>query len=161
MVLDHYLRHGDGKRMTTITTQDGKIVFRDGKVGTEQGCCCGGGGDPCPPCSDCNELTISVSYCGMQATAVAPAPGSVDPSVQVTDGDNFMIVDASVSCECGVWCVVVSLCIVCNDLFFNDSFFGCVTQTGNSCPTGNVPLECLSAELFGIPCEADVSVTLS
>ena len=30
--------------MTAITLQDGKIVLRDGKVGTEQACCCGG---PC------------------------------------------------------------------------------------------------------------------
>ena len=28
--------------MTQITLQDGKIVLRDGKVGTEQACCCGG-----------------------------------------------------------------------------------------------------------------------
>ena len=28
--------------MTQITVQDGKIVLRDGKVGTEQGCCCDG-----------------------------------------------------------------------------------------------------------------------
>lgn len=27
--------------MTLITFQDGKVVMRDGKVGTEQGCCCG------------------------------------------------------------------------------------------------------------------------
>jgi hypothetical protein len=26
--------------MTKITIQDGKIVMRDGKVGTEQECCC-------------------------------------------------------------------------------------------------------------------------
>lgn len=31
--------------MTLITFQDGKPVFRDGKVGTEQECCCG-----CPSC---------------------------------------------------------------------------------------------------------------
>ena len=27
--------------MTAITIRDGKIVLRDGKVGTEQACCCG------------------------------------------------------------------------------------------------------------------------
>jgi hypothetical protein len=31
--------------MTLITLQDGKIVLRDGKVGTEQACCC----EPCTP----------------------------------------------------------------------------------------------------------------
>ena len=28
--------------MTLITFQDGAVVFRDGQVGTEQACCCGG-----------------------------------------------------------------------------------------------------------------------
>lgn len=32
--------------MTLITFQDGGVVFRDGKVGTEQECCC------CPPCNE-------------------------------------------------------------------------------------------------------------
>jgi len=31
--------------VTRITLQDGKVVLRDGKVGTEQACCCG---DECP-----------------------------------------------------------------------------------------------------------------
>lgn len=35
--------------MTSITFQDGKVVMRDGKVGTEQGCCCG---CSCPECND-------------------------------------------------------------------------------------------------------------
>lgn len=39
VVLDHHLRNGDGG-MTLITFQDGKPVMRDGKVGTEQDCCC-------------------------------------------------------------------------------------------------------------------------
>lgn len=33
--------------MTLITVQDGKVVMRDDKVGTEQDCCCGQCGDPC------------------------------------------------------------------------------------------------------------------
>ena len=39
MVLNHNLLYGHG-RMTLITFQDGKPVLRDGKVGTEQECCC-------------------------------------------------------------------------------------------------------------------------
>ena len=53
MVLNHHLRHGDG--MTLITVQDGKIVLRDGQVGTEQACCCGGGCN----CT-CNDYVFSV-----------------------------------------------------------------------------------------------------
>jgi hypothetical protein len=47
VVLDHHLLYG--RRMTLITFQDGKPVLRDGKVGTEQECCC------CDP----NCLTLS------------------------------------------------------------------------------------------------------
>ena len=42
MVLNHHLLY---LCMTLITFQDGKPVMRDGKVGTEQACCCG-----CDPC---------------------------------------------------------------------------------------------------------------
>lgn len=31
--------------MTLVTFDDGKVVLRDGKVGTEEACCC------CPPCN--------------------------------------------------------------------------------------------------------------
>jgi len=44
-VVQHlHLRYGDQHAMTLITFQDGKPVMRDGKVGTGQGCCCGGCG---------------------------------------------------------------------------------------------------------------------
>ena len=47
--------------MTLITVQDGKIVMRDGKVGTEQECCCGE-----VACgTDCGEtVTVDVSVAG-------------------------------------------------------------------------------------------------
>ena len=41
--------------MTLITLQDGKIVLRDGKVGTEQECCCGG------PCEGCNSPNCCIA----------------------------------------------------------------------------------------------------
>jgi hypothetical protein len=42
--------------MTLITFQDGKVVLRDGQVGTEQGCCCG-----CTPCT-CLESCVSYTF---------------------------------------------------------------------------------------------------
>ena len=51
MVQHHHLRHGDG--MTQITFQDGKVVLRDGRVGTEQACCCAAG-----PCCVCGEILL-------------------------------------------------------------------------------------------------------
>ena len=40
--------------MTSLTVQDGKLVLRDGKLGTQEGCCCGGGG----ACCLCDSLTL-------------------------------------------------------------------------------------------------------
>ena len=40
--------------MTLITLQDGKVVMRDGKVGTEQACCCN------PPCQ-CSAYSSNFS----------------------------------------------------------------------------------------------------
>jgi len=46
--------------MTKITLQDGRVVMRDGKVGTEQECCC----KQCV-CGDCPEsLGFSVTFYG-------------------------------------------------------------------------------------------------
>lgn len=48
--------------MTQITLQDGKIVLRDGQVGTEQACCCGDG--CCPPGeSCCGTYDYEINYC--------------------------------------------------------------------------------------------------
>ncbi len=47
--------------MTQITLQDGKLVMRDGRVGTEQACCCEPGDEtdecqgPCETDNDCSE----------------------------------------------------------------------------------------------------------
>jgi hypothetical protein len=47
--------------MTRITLQDGQIVLRDGKIGTEQACCCKEGDEtdecqgPCETDNDCSE----------------------------------------------------------------------------------------------------------
>jgi hypothetical protein len=73
VVLDHHLLYG--RRMTLITFQDGKPVLRDGKVGTEQECCC------CDPClvrlctaygvivSDPNDTSFDEWTCGIFANA--------------------------------------------------------------------------------------------
>jgi hypothetical protein len=43
--------------MTQITFQNGQILMRDGKVGTEQGCCCG---QPCT-CSQCYSWDMTLN----------------------------------------------------------------------------------------------------
>jgi hypothetical protein len=44
--------------MTSLTSQDGKLVVRDGKLGTEQACCCGQGCVPCA-CEKAVDYTFS------------------------------------------------------------------------------------------------------
>jgi len=41
--------------MTLITLQDGKVVLREGKVGTEQACCCGEEEKCSGPCDDSED----------------------------------------------------------------------------------------------------------
>lgn len=106
--------------MTLITFQDGAVVFRDGKVGTEQACCC----DTCAPCPDLQSLCISVSltdYEGITHTA---------------DESDFIWNDASsgfvylkgfeyalfVSCE--------------GDLNVTGGWGGFITECGGQCTTG-------------------------
>ena len=53
--------------MTPITLQDGKIVLRDGKVGTEQACCCG-----CPQGCEC----LSALVCARGASGLTDEDGN-------------------------------------------------------------------------------------
>jgi hypothetical protein len=90
--------------MTKITFEDGKVVFRDGKVGTEQSCCCGppgccpaggswelgnpaiksgffrnvGGGFP-PLLGGQNVELVFESDCGSGAAGTVDVPTSVSP----------------------------------------------------------------------------------
>lgn len=45
--------------MTLITLQDGEVVLRAGRVGTEQACCC-----QCEPCALCSAPCLSVTFAG-------------------------------------------------------------------------------------------------
>lgn len=48
--------------MTLITFQDGKPLFRDGKVGTEQACCCEGAEECCGGYLNCQvSYTVTLS----------------------------------------------------------------------------------------------------
>ena len=73
VVLGHHLLNLN-RSMTLITFQDGKPVFRDGKVGTEQECCCQQG---CP-CSLCDEDLISVVIEGQELLLSATDFGSLE-----------------------------------------------------------------------------------
>lgn len=47
--------------MIKVYSQNGKIISRNGKIGTSQGCCCGSGGTPQPSglfCEDCDVSNL-------------------------------------------------------------------------------------------------------
>jgi hypothetical protein len=81
--------------VTRITLQDGKIVLRDGKVGTEEACCCGCAA--CPYCSaSCLEIVLSgwsgsVSGCDcadINGTYLLSRGTGVAPTATVTVTDS-------------------------------------------------------------------------
>jgi len=74
----------DGNDMTLITFEDGKAVFRDGKVGTEQACCCEEGEVCCNP--DCG-FAWPVDFtpdAGMDAAFTAFLEGQGHTNVEFT-----------------------------------------------------------------------------
>jgi hypothetical protein len=57
VVQRHDLCNSNGKRMTLITLQDGKPILKDGKIGTEQACCCG---EEEGNCQDCDLICCMI-----------------------------------------------------------------------------------------------------
>ena len=87
MVLDSNLLYG--RRMTLITFSDGKVVMRDGKVGTEQACCCVCG------CSFREGSVIVVTVDGDDVEFFGPsgpidANGDVDNVEVCSSGHTFL-----------------------------------------------------------------------
>ena len=63
--------------MTKITLQDGKILMRDGKVGTEQACCC----NKCLCELDCDVVqNASITFYGTKNGTVTVSYPSADPN---------------------------------------------------------------------------------
>ena len=87
--------------MTPITFQDGKPVMRDGKVGTEQECCCGGCDPNCLTLSSEAHLWTSGGACqssGDLAEAAINAEWDFNILLMQTLADNLSAIgwDASV-----------------------------------------------------------------
>jgi hypothetical protein len=89
--------------VTRITFQDGKVVLRDGKVGTEEACCC----CSCPPCSD--TFSFSVELGGLTATTNFCSDGGY--TGQAFDfEDGFVLLAVSAGCDEGNWILSADLC---------------------------------------------------
>lgn len=159
VVQHHHLL--DGQLMTLITFQGDSVLFKGDKVGSEQACCCGDGGCDCPADCDPLELSVTLTYCNMTAQVVVPVPGS--GNMQVNNGDDFLIVEASITClptpPCG-WAVDVLVCYRCNEMMNGEGFFAVVPQQANGCPdTGAVDLTCFGDQ-FGIPCATNPTASI-
>jgi hypothetical protein len=79
--------------MTLITLQDGKLVLRDGAIGTEQACCCAKCSGPCDDNEDCAPGCECVDgecvpkNCSIKSCTIVPVP------------DNFPQVMPAGDCE--------------------------------------------------------------
>ena len=68
MVLHHYLLNGDSI-MTLITFQDGSPILKDGKIGIEQACCCGGNEGVCNCFGGAWPVSVTVDFCMLEDSA--------------------------------------------------------------------------------------------
>lgn len=118
---------------------------------------------PCKCCaSECDEeVSISVSFCGMSVAINLQIPGSSgfveDPN---PPPDSYLIVEASISCtNCG-WLLTITVCAFCQatSVFASDGFYAWIPFASEPksgccyCPaTGSIEL-CCFGEQFGIPC---------
>ena len=108
VVLGHDVRYIDGEPMTLITFDSGKVVMRDGKVGTEQECCCDDEPCVCPPCSD--EFSFSVAWAGLTATTTTCFDGGYSGAAFEFNDDGLIAINVSATCEDGNWTLSASLC---------------------------------------------------
>ena len=142
MVLDHDLLNGI---MTLITFDDGKVVMRDNKVGTEQACCC------CQStCGEDCQQTVTVNFSvggfdGQLVFVVADEGLGVDPMP-----DNYNSAGASISCSvvdgCAKWILSFTACYFDGVTTVAEQFEGLIEADSSGCPkTGNVTM----TETFG------------
>jgi hypothetical protein len=138
--------------MTTIAFEDGKPVFRDGKVGTGQECCCGSECD----CEGC-DYSVDIEIEGQTLNVSLNVPSfqnrlflcsdNGDPVTPPIGASTSRVVEASAYCdsETKKTKVYVRISVDCGDSFgvcdriveYNYSFDQCDSE---GCATGNATL---------------------
>lgn len=113
---DCHLFNG-GKLMPRITVQDGRLVLRDGKIGTGQACCCGEcqcTGSPAESCEiDYIAVTFEFSFdnCGgalVSHTFILNEAGGWSSSAELADeNDNLYLASAQLICQGGEYKISV------------------------------------------------------
>lgn len=146
--------------MAALTVQDGKLVVRDGKVGTEQGCCCGDGDGDDVGCGTTCQQTVSVpvavaGYSHTLAFTVADEFANYSEFA----GFDYFLVSASIFCSdssgSAVWTLTVSVCWQSGANNGSETWEGTINADGSGCPqTGAVTM----AVTFG---NGDATVTAS
>ena len=114
--------------MTLITFEDGKAVFRDGKVGTEQACCCQGcccvDGEPVPGITsreECEECT---------GTFICRETQQPDENGECPEGWTFVFAGLGSYCQRDT---VVDSCENCNGQCFYETEGACGVWLENGC----------------------------
>lgn len=138
--------------MTLITFQGGQVVMRDGKVGTEQDCCCDG-----PPECVCPELCEEITFeanatiGGMTVTVTTTVPGAGSQKFEKNDGSgDYVEIGATVACgvlgpdgECG-WDFSVGVCYQSAGVINGEAHQAFLAKDDDGCPDlGAVNLQCL------------------
>lgn len=163
MVLDHHVLYIG---MTLITMQGGAVVMRDGKVGTEQACCCPG---ECICGQNCTQ-DIQVDFVkGDLSGTINVAPGAFG-SANLFSNTQFALVTVTSSCgtlgpngECG-WLIEVLVCGCVDDAnfpfncdAFSSTWHAFAPVDGNGCPdVGDLTFECVGGD-----CEGTVAGTVT
>lgn len=81
--------------MTLITWQDGGPLFKDGKVGTEQGCCCG---------CDCGNCSLTVKVNGIPIYVVLAGSPVMDGNFFYCDAANATLIECAGGPNYTTWC---------------------------------------------------------
>jgi hypothetical protein len=150
--------------MTLISFQDGRLVLRGGKVGTEQACCC----QECAPCPDLESLCISITLTDYNGTVY-----TADQDDIVWFGNTGTIYFADFEYAVTIACDIEmfgGISVTAGWAGLIDSNLGCICTSGR----GDDAIPCssdlqwyegtASGTMFfddiGIPCEPDCPETL-
>jgi hypothetical protein len=150
--------------MTLITFQDGTVVFRGEKVGTEQACCC----PVCAPCPDLESLCISITLTDYNGTVYTADEDDIAWAGE-TGTVYFSGFDYSVTIACDI-AVLGGISVSAGWAGLIGSNLGCICTSGR----GDDGIPCspdpqwyagtASGTMFfddiGVPCEPECPETL-
>ena len=132
-----------------LTVSNNTLLVRDGKLGTEQACCC----EQCVCPNLCSGITFDVeaSIGGMTVNASAAIPGTAVERFEKDDGSgDYIEITLAVACgevgpnnECG-WGFSVGVCYQSGGIVNGETLQAFQEKDSDGCPdVGAVDLQCL------------------